>query len=249
MIYNDSIILTEADADEFLESARMDLYENSLSINENIFDGIKGQEILESNGILLCEDCIILEGEQAEEYLRKKKEVKNKEKESIENDRHGHDFINNYGNKGFTAGPRSAMRPRHDKESIDDYYKHFSRRDHTGYYPHRTPSHVERDPKYATARGLEEKRTRYSDVMPSRKTPSELELNKAREKEAKEVAYGDKVAKNHIKLDTSDSYGYSHGNAYKSNYKYAVAADAARRHYRKTHKHEATDIFSSIKFI
>lgn len=61
MIYNESIILTEADADEFLESVGIELFENHVSIQGDTYSAIDGQSILKENGIILCENCIIIQ--------------------------------------------------------------------------------------------------------------------------------------------------------------------------------------------
>ena len=66
------ITLTEADADSFLESVGIQLYEDKISINGTLYEGSYGEEILNENGIFLYEDGIVLEGKQAEEYKRKK---------------------------------------------------------------------------------------------------------------------------------------------------------------------------------
>lgn len=80
MIYNNSIILTEADADEFLESVGVELFENHATINGEAYSGPDAEFILEENGIFLYEDCIVIEGQQAEEY--KKRKAKEAEEES-----------------------------------------------------------------------------------------------------------------------------------------------------------------------
>lgn len=94
MIYSNplnesNIILKGLDADSFLESYGITLFNDAIAIGEMVMDGITGQNILIKNGITLNEDHIVLEGEQAEEYkARKAKEVedkKNAEKEHHKN--------------------------------------------------------------------------------------------------------------------------------------------------------------------
>ena len=78
MIYspnNKPLVLVEADADAFLESVGVKLYDNEISINGTLYEGSYGESILAENGIFLYEDGIVLEGKQADEYkARKKKE-------------------------------------------------------------------------------------------------------------------------------------------------------------------------------
>ena len=71
-----NITLYGQDADNFLESYGIELYEDSIVIGESMFDGYDGECLLNENGIFLFEDCIVLEGEQAEAYkARKAKET------------------------------------------------------------------------------------------------------------------------------------------------------------------------------
>lgn len=69
--------------------------------------------------------------------------------------------------------------------------------------------------------------------MPKKKSKGEEELSKVREKEKKEKMYAHNALgnRNFKSLDDMNS-----------------AADAARRHYRNTHKNEAS-IFEQIEFI
>ena len=61
----DTIALTESDADAFLESVGVELFEDSIAINGTLYEGTYGESILEENGIFLYEDGIVLEGELA----------------------------------------------------------------------------------------------------------------------------------------------------------------------------------------
>ena len=68
MIYsnnNKPLVLTESDADAFLESVGVELFEDSIAIDGTLYEGTYGEEILEANGIFLYEDGIVLEGELA----------------------------------------------------------------------------------------------------------------------------------------------------------------------------------------
>ena len=77
MIYTPNIeplVLTEADADSFLESVGIELFETTLSINGVMYNGTYGESILAKNGIFLYEDGIILEGPEADKYRARKAE-------------------------------------------------------------------------------------------------------------------------------------------------------------------------------
>ena len=75
MIYNNpkainessNVILRGAEADAYLESVGVVMYNDHITINEMAMDGITGEKILAENGITLNEDHIVLEGERAEE--------------------------------------------------------------------------------------------------------------------------------------------------------------------------------------
>ena len=74
----DPIALTEADADAFLESVGVELFEDSIAIDGTLYEGTYGEEILAENGIFLYEDGIVLEGELADavkQYRRTSKEL------------------------------------------------------------------------------------------------------------------------------------------------------------------------------
>ena len=75
MIYsnNSSVKLYGEVADNFLESVGVSIFDDGdIAIGESIFDLSTGCDILEENGVILCEDCIVLEGKQAEEYKARK---------------------------------------------------------------------------------------------------------------------------------------------------------------------------------
>ena len=79
MIYgnNSSIKLYGEVADNFLESVGVSIFDDGdIAIGESIYDLSTACDILEENGVILCEDCVVLEGKQAEEYkARKAKEL------------------------------------------------------------------------------------------------------------------------------------------------------------------------------
>lgn len=82
----DKIVLTEEDADEFLESIGVELYNDHMAIGEFTVSGIEGQNILEENGIFLYENCIMLDEINAKEYLDKKQKEYDKKKADAKHD-------------------------------------------------------------------------------------------------------------------------------------------------------------------
>lgn len=92
MIYNrninKSIILYGIDADKFLESCNISIYKDFVAIGDNTTISIvEARKLLEENGISLYEDHIILEGQQAEDYKKRKaKEAEDRKFEHIEKD-------------------------------------------------------------------------------------------------------------------------------------------------------------------
>ena len=78
--YIEAVALFGKDADEFLESVEVALYEDTVAIGENVYDGADAEEFLAENGIFLYEDHIVLEGQQAEEYKARKEHEKNTQK-------------------------------------------------------------------------------------------------------------------------------------------------------------------------
>ncbi len=173
-INENSVILTEEDAEEFMSE------------------------------YYLAEGYIVLEGQQAEEYLRKKKEAKEKSDEEIEADE----------DRGSRRG--QYYLDRNGDAQFNNYNKN-----------------SDNNPKFKTAREIENHRRMYGDVMPKKKSKSEEEISKVREKEKEEKMYAHNTLGNRTfkSLDDMNS-----------------AADAARRHYRRTHKNEAS-IFEQIEFI
>lgn len=77
MIYNigSTIELVGQEADNFLEASGITIRDDEIIIEDAVVEFDAAIEHLAENGISLYEDCIILEGKQAEEYkARKKKE-------------------------------------------------------------------------------------------------------------------------------------------------------------------------------
>ena len=70
------IILTEADADEFLDSIGVTLYENSMTIGETEVSGVTGQAALQEYGIFLYEDCIMIQEYVSDYDYKKYKDLK-----------------------------------------------------------------------------------------------------------------------------------------------------------------------------
>ena len=91
MIYNNpktinessTVILRGAEADAYLESVGVVMYNDHITINEMSMDGITGEKILAENGITLNDDHIVLEGERAEEAKAAKEAAEKEEKEKV----------------------------------------------------------------------------------------------------------------------------------------------------------------------
>lgn len=85
---NEPVILRGAEADAYLESVGVVMYNDHITINEMSMDGITGEKILAENGITLNEDHIVLEGERAKavkaimeaEAKKAEEEAKNEDK-------------------------------------------------------------------------------------------------------------------------------------------------------------------------
>jgi len=230
MLYNDGIILTEADADEFLESVGVELYENHVMINGQQYPGSKGEAILETNGIFLYEDHILIEGQQAEEYLKKKMDKYNADKEAEDQENEKYNPSDNYGDRGH--GQRGHETARSG-----------------------ITSHM--DPKYKTARELQYHRMQYGKVMPrTPKNSKEREFEKSvrRDRDIADLAKDMVDRENWNRYDRNraadgkptktigDTYSDDKSNRYNS------ALSATRRHLRKELR-ESVSIFSSINFI
>ena len=104
-------------ADNFLESVGVSIFDDGdVAIGESIFDLDTACDILEESGVILCEDCIVLEGKQAEEYkARKAKEKADAEK--AYRDRNINSTTNKY-DYGTTKGKNY---PKNNKYSFQDW--------------------------------------------------------------------------------------------------------------------------------
>lgn len=146
LLYNDGIILTEADADEFLEFVGVELFENHIMINGQHYSGSNGEAILESNGIFLYEDHILVEGQQADEYYKARRERAKEEDQKWEDQyqkRYGNtktittlvpkDRIyhgrgdDTYQNKNYTSGGVSHDRVKKTNLSPRDKIAHWNK--------------------------------------------------------------------------------------------------------------------------
>lgn len=165
------------------------------------------------------EENTLLEGKQAEEYLKKKSNTYARKQVSMDN------------KYATTAGGTHLSNSKYGKRAVDEYG-----RDKNTLSNDVTARH---DPKFNTAREIEKHRNAYSHVMPG-KSKSEKALDKARDKEYSMRNYandlvekerknrshsqGNKVTASMLDQDIGDEYdGYSR----------QIAHDAARRHYRR----------------
>lgn len=141
MIYspnnNEPLVLVEADADSFLESVGVKLYDNEISINGTLYEGSYGESILAENGIFLYEDGIVLEGKQAEEYkARKAKERVDKNKTELDRANHRYAPVGSWDNKngGYKNAPtgwknRKGLNPNYSSTGADKEEKMHNRAD------------------------------------------------------------------------------------------------------------------------
>lgn len=185
------------------------------------------------------------EGEQAEEYLKRKMDEKEASEVEANKDR------------------------RYVKRNPDAWQMQYN--EPTGrrsvYAAEQNPT-TAHDPKFDKARSIEKHREKYSDVMPKSKTKSEQEIEKSREKEQAAKDYADRAVYSRNDLSAGNyqvgtfgnaSYGDSKEDYYEIDgkkiaakdhvAKFQSAHDAARRHYRRTHKNEACGIFESVDMI
>ena len=106
-------------ADNFLESVGVSIFDDGdIAIGESIYDLSTACDILEESGIVLCEDCIVLEGKQAEEYkARKAKELGEKSTSDYERIiRRGH--VNRM--RGKDSDVKSRVRKAHNMVDNED---------------------------------------------------------------------------------------------------------------------------------
>ena len=117
--YNESVALFGNDADKFLESVEVSLYEDTITIGENTYDGAEAEEFLAESGIYLYEDHIVLEGKQADEYLRRKQNEYDKKKND-EKERYANRYVGNF------PGNSTRNDPRYKKEEkLREYKKRY----------------------------------------------------------------------------------------------------------------------------
>ena len=165
-------------------------------------------------GIPFNEVDSLTEGQQAEEYLKKKLDDKKNQAKS--------DKFKYHSTMALGSGVRGqGERPYYDDD--DDEILNI------GGGPTITPT-TDRNPRYKTARNIRRYRGTYDDVMP-RQTKSEKEYSDAIAKEIKERKYAASMKRS----DRSDLDNQ-------------MAMDAARRHYRRTHKNESS-IFESVEIL
>lgn len=104
-------------ADNFLESVGVSIFnDGDIAIGESIFDLDTACDILEESGVILCEDCIVLEGKQAEEYKARKAKEKT-DAEKAYRDRN----INSTNNKYDYGTTKGKNYPKNNKYSLQDW--------------------------------------------------------------------------------------------------------------------------------
>lgn len=106
MIYNigSTIELVGQEADNFLEASGITICDDEIIIEDAVVEFNAAIEHLAENGISLYEDCIILEGKQAEEYkARKAKEKEDRDKQDLEEK-------NKYETRRLVAGMKHPKR-------------------------------------------------------------------------------------------------------------------------------------------
>ena len=230
MIYKNTtpIAIYGADADNFLESCGIELYEDSIAIGESMFDGHDGECLLNENGIFLYEDHIVLEGEQAEAYkVRKAKE------KQAESDRWEGKYQQRMGSRSVNTRIVAKDRPHYAERSWNDddpeYYKDFT----------------------AKSGGVDHNRIRKSNLSPSQKInhaavnhKKYADAHQTVTKIADKRAYENKWANDNQKVDPINT-----------KFKTAYAADSLARHERKQEKKDRSKqykegtIFESVEFI
>ena len=188
MIYianNNPLVLTEADADSFLESVGVELFDDEIAINGTIYEGAHGEFILEGNGIFLYEDCIVLEGEAAkkvtkQDYMSRKAKEKADLEEDLKkrNDRR-------YGFMYMPPGDKSSYALR--KDGSKQYYRGGERY----YYTPRSEDDRDRDLKSSeiAVKELKNRDRRYRAAMRTkyRYTGKYAEYGDERLKKSKEA--------------------------------------------------------------
>lgn len=251
------IILTENDADEFLESIGVTLYENSMTIGETTISGIEGQNVLEGYGIFLYEDSILVEGEQAEAYKRKKEEEKAEQKEQDKERRE-----RRYGN-GSAPGSQKLYKSKNDTEIYTgtddrDKYKYHSKDDAIRDGEATRVLNRDLSRRRQDVNNLIKDRNDYAsraykdlkDSHPGHKPNKYINPDKRKEWEKDKSMYDRKANFYQDKIKEREDKADRATTDYLTLDKRA-ALDAINRHMRRhpeAHK-ESTSIFSSINFI
>ena len=175
-------------------------------------------------GVPFNEINTLTEGQQADEYVKRKRQ------EAIDKTDKFNSRYYKYPKTGMGKGPRSQGGiyggDQGMKVSNDYYYT-------------ATPT-TDNNPRFDSARKLEDDINRYGSSMPNIKTKSERKLdddmNKSKNKELKEREYAAKFG------------GEREDGRPSTDISAQAAMDAARRHYRRTHKNESS-IFESVEII
>ena len=186
------------------------------------------------------------EGEQVEEYLRKKQEKIDAEKDEDERrygkNREVYDW--DYQTR-YSSGSRTGQLPIWKVRDSEKQGHEYSEKDkeRTDHDP------ISRNPRFKKTmerqERMDELKKKYPDAVPKNtSTKADEDLAKAKDKHERELNYANKLA---------TKYAKDHKGAYPGEYQvgspeYAKAADAARRHYRRTHKNESR-IFESVQFL
>ena len=225
---NEPLVLTESDADAFLESVGVKLFEDTIAINGTVYEGTYGESILESNGIFLYEDGIVLEGKTKEEYEREKAAMRQTEKDNWEN---------RYQKRMGDRNIRSIIVPKDRPHYADRTWNDDDRNCRNNYD--------------VTSGGVEHNRVRNSpNLSPSQKLKHAADQHRKHSdahqsvsKTADKRAYENKWANDNQKV-----------NPINTKFNLAYATDAKARHDRKQAKKYAkpkneSTIFSDIEII
>lgn len=136
--YSESIALFGEEADAMLEFVGVALYESTIVIGENTYDGSEAEAFLAENGIHLYEDHIVLEGKQAEEYkARKAKEKADANQKELDRWNHRYAPVGSTDYKysrGFKDGPtgfkNTGRNPNKSKSGSDEDEKRYRKAEH-----------------------------------------------------------------------------------------------------------------------
>ena len=232
MIYgnNNSVRLYGKVADNFLESVGVSIFDDGdIAIGESIFDLSTACDILEENGVILCEDCIVLEGEQAEEYKARKAKEKADAKKAYDE--------RNKPNKyqyGTTKGDKYPGYNNHSHKDIDRSLK-------ADEMISRTRDRYFGDSKKHN-KNVRDAIHRLEDL--ERNTPYDKRGNSAYQAEKKRyedaVNKADKTHNQNMKTYDND--------VYRSTMRYLKNQDRIARSKKSTVQHNST-IFSNVEII